>query len=122
MIREKGKDMSQSCDKISYINRKFKLESQGALVAHPSTKSFNIIAMHLVCCCRLPVWKFWKKRAPLSWPIFALLWVHYLGRYGRITLTHVYSHEHFIPNKFRKYPFSGSVVKADYVFPYIYMH
>ena len=31
-------------------------------------------------------------------------------------------HEHFIPTKFRKHPFRGSVVKADYVFPYIYMH
>ena len=31
-------------------------------------------------------------------------------------------HEHFMPTKFRKHPLSGSVVKADYVFPYIYMH
>ena len=30
--------------------------------------------------------------------------------------------EHFIPSKFRKYPSIGSVGKADYVFPYIYMH
>ena len=29
---------------------------------------------------------------------------------------------HFIPTKFRKHPLSGSIVKADYVFPYIYMH
>ena len=35
---------------------------------------------------------------------------------------HVPGHEHFIPSKFRKHPWSGSVVKADYVFPYIYMH
>ena len=33
---------------------------------------------------------------------------------------HVSGHEHFIPTKFRKHPLSGSVVKADYVFPYIY--
>ena len=26
-----------------------------------------------------------------------------------------------MPTKFRKHPLSGSVVKADYVFPYIYM-
>ena len=31
-------------------------------------------------------------------------------------------HEYFIPTKFGKYPSSDSVVKADYVFPYIYMH
>ena len=41
---------------------------------------------------------------------------------GRKTTTTVRDHEHFIPTKFRKYPLSGSVVKADYVFPYIYMH
>ena len=35
---------------------------------------------------------------------------------------HVPGHEHFIPTKFRKHPLSGSVVKAGYVFPYIYMH
>ena len=46
----------------------------------------------------------------------------YLDEYGRNTSTHVCSHEHFIPTKFRKYPLSGSVLKADYVFLYIYMH
>ena len=45
-----------------------------------------------------------------------------LGRYGQNILMHVPGHEHFIPTKFRKHPLSGSVVKADYVFPYIYMH
>ena len=45
-----------------------------------------------------------------------------LDRYGQNILMHVPGHEHFIPIKFRKHPFSGSVVKADYVFPYIYMH
>ena len=34
----------------------------------------------------------------------------------------VRDHEHFITTKFRKHPLSGSVVKADYVFPYKYMH
>ena len=32
---------------------------------------------------------------------------------------HVQGHEHFIPTKFCKYPLSCSVVKADYVFPYM---
>ena len=45
-----------------------------------------------------------------------------LGGYGRKTTTLVRDHEHFIPTKFRKYPFIGSVGKNDYVFPYIYMH
>ena len=31
-------------------------------------------------------------------------------------------HENFIPTKFHKHPSSGSVVKADCVFPYIYTH
>ena len=41
---------------------------------------------------------------------------------GKKTTTLVRNHEHFIPTKFRKHQLSGSVVKADYVFPYIYMH
>ena len=50
-----------------------------------------------------------------------------LGRYGRNTLMHMRGHEHFIltkfrKHKFRKHPSWGSVVKADYVFPYIHMH
>ena len=45
-----------------------------------------------------------------------------LGRYGQNIFMHVPGHKHFIPTKFRKHPLSGSVVKADYVFPYIYMH
>ena len=35
---------------------------------------------------------------------------------------HVRGHEHFIRTKFCKQPLSSSVVKADYVFPYIYMY
>ena len=41
---------------------------------------------------------------------------------GRKTTTLVRDHEHFIPTKFCTHPLSGSAVKADYVFPYIYMH
>ena len=44
-----------------------------------------------------------------------------LGEYGRNTSMHVRSHEHFIPAKFCKHPLSDSVVKAVYVFPYIYV-
>ena len=45
-----------------------------------------------------------------------------LGESGRKTTTLVRDHEHFMPTKCRKHPLSGSVVKADYVFPYIDMH
>ena len=38
------------------------------------------------------------------------------------TFMHVRGHELFIPTKFRKHPLSPYVVKADYVFPYIYLH
>ena len=41
---------------------------------------------------------------------------------GRKTTTLERDHEHFIPTMFRRHPLSGSVVKADYVFRYIYMH
>ena len=34
---------------------------------------------------------------------------------------HVRGYEYFLPTKFGKYLSSYSVVKADYVFPYIYM-
>ena len=44
-----------------------------------------------------------------------------LGRNGQNIFMHVQGHEYFIPTKFHKHPLSGSVVKADYVFPYIYM-
>ena len=37
-------------------------------------------------------------------------------------LSYLWDHEHFMPTKFRKHPLSGSVVKADCVFPYINMH
>ena len=33
----------------------------------------------------------------------------------------MWGHEYFIPTKFGKYPLNDSVVKADYVFPYINM-
>ena len=60
------------------------------------------------------------RREPL-WPIFAPPWIR-----PRMDLAEkqkfVRDHKHFINTKFRKHPLSGSVVKADYVFPYMYMH
>ena len=68
--------------------------------------------------------KFFEEGDPPWWPI----WPRprsTRGRYGLNIFMHVPGHEHFIPTKFRKHPLwliSGSVVKAGYVFPYIYMH
>ena len=45
-----------------------------------------------------------------------------LGGFGQKVNTNVWGHEYFTPTKFGEYPSSDSVVKADYVFPYIYMH
>ena len=44
-----------------------------------------------------------------------------LGRIGPKVNTNVRGQEYFIPTKFGKYPSSDSVVKADYVFQYIYI-
>ena len=45
-----------------------------------------------------------------------------LGGFGPRVNTNVLGHEYFIPTKFGKYPSRNSVVKAYYVFQYIYMH
>ena len=63
----------------------------------------------------------WRRGPPITYLFYHPLHPS-LGIYGQNILMHVPGHEHFIPTKFRKHPLSGSVVKADYVFPYIYMH
>ena len=45
-----------------------------------------------------------------------------LGGFGPKANTNVLGHEYFIPTKFGKYSSRNSVVKADSVFLYIYMH
>ena len=45
-----------------------------------------------------------------------------LGVFGPKVNTNVWGHEYFIPTKSGKYPLKDSVVKADYVFPYINMN
>ena len=45
-----------------------------------------------------------------------------LGGIDQKVNTNVWGHEYFIPAKIGKYPSGDSVVKADYVFLYIYMH
>ena len=64
--------------------------------------------------------KFVEEKDPHD--LFCLVLDPPLGRYGQNIFKHVPVHENFIPTKFRKHPLSGSVVKADYVFPYRYMH
>ena len=44
-----------------------------------------------------------------------------LGGFGPRVNTNVRGYEYFIPTKFGKYPSGNSVVKAGYVFQYIYM-
>ena len=63
---------------------------------------------------------FWRRGPPLTY--FASPWVRPWADMAKTSLCNVPGHEHFIPTKIRKHPSSGSVVKADYVFPYIYMH
>ena len=43
-----------------------------------------------------------------------------LGGSGQNTFVHVRGLEYFIHTKFHQNPSSGSVAKADFVFPYIY--
>ena len=74
-------------------------------------------------CCSLPL----LRRGPLvKESLFDLFYPTLdlpLGGFGKkTTTTIVRDHGYFIPTKFRKYPSSDSLVKADYVFPYIYMH
>ena len=45
-----------------------------------------------------------------------------LSGYGPKVNTNERGLEYFIPTKFGEYPSSDSVVKSDYLFPYIYMH
>ena len=45
-----------------------------------------------------------------------------LGEFVPKVITNVRGHEYFIPTKFVKYSSNDSMVKPDYVFPYINMH
>ena len=45
-----------------------------------------------------------------------------LGGFFQKVNTDEWGLEYFFPTKFGEYPLSDTVVKRDYVFPYIYMH
>ena len=70
---------------------------------------FQIIAIHLVCRCSLPVSRrsFLKKGTPVTY--FGPALDPPLGGSGRKTTTLVRDHEYFIPTKFHQNPSSGSV-------------
>ena len=76
--------------------------------------------MHSVCCCSLPVWRRrpLEKGIPLTY--FGPALDPPLGGFGPKVNSNVWGHEYFIPTKFGKYPSNDSVVKADYVFPYMH--
>ena len=60
------------------------------------------------------------RREPLG-PILAPPWIHPWADLAQESIQ-MWGHEYFIPTKLGKYTSSNSVVKADYVFQYIYMH
>ena len=78
--------------------------------------------MHSVCSCSRPVWKRSSLEKGTPGAYFGPDLDPPLGGFGQRVDTNVRGHEYFIPTKFGKYPSRNSVVKAYYVFQYIYMH
>ena len=80
------------------------------------------MARLLVCCCSLPVEKevLWRRGPSLTYNGPAL--DPYRCKFGITVNPNVWGHEYFIPVNFGEYPSRDSVVKANYVFPYICMH
>ena len=78
--------------------------------------------MHLVCCCSFSVWRKSSLEKGTPGTYFGPALDPPLGGFDPRVNTIVQGHEYFIPTKFGKYPSRNSVVKADYVFQYIYMH
>ena len=74
--------------------------------------------MHSVCCCS-------NSTSLEKGPLIDVLWPcsgSTLGGFGPNVNTNERGLEYFIPTKFGEYPSSDSVVKSDYVLPYIYIH
>ena len=85
---------------------------------------FSVTAMHSVCSCNLSIW---RRRVLEKGPSLTYFWSALdppLGGVCRKALTQVRDHEYFLSTKFRNYPSTGSVGKADYVFSdiYVYVH
>ena len=78
--------------------------------------------MHLVVAVAFPSKEevLWRRGPLLTY--FGTALDTPLCRFGPKVNTNVQGRKYFIHKKFCKYPSSDSVVKADYVFPYIYMH
>ena len=84
-----------------------------------SVRTFDKYILFVAVAFRPEEEVFWRRGPPdLFWPRPGSA----PGRIWPKHLTRVRGHEHCIPTKFCKNPLSRSVVKADYVSPYIYMH
>ena len=97
-------------------------QKQQHFITHASR---SLLWIQFVAVAFRPEEVFWRRGTPPPPPprdLFGLALDLPLCSYGQNIFMHVPAHEHFIPTKFRKHPLSGSVVKAGYVFPYIYMH
>ena len=78
--------------------------------------AFNLLLQHSILKEKF----FWRRGPSLTY--YGLALDLPLGGFGPKVNTNERGLEYFIPTKFGEYPSSDSVVKSDYVFPYIYMH
>ena len=76
---------------------------------------YMYMCKQLVLSCNLIVW----RKNP-KWRTLHELFLQSLDLAEKhLNLEHMRSHKHFIPSKFREHPSCCSIVKADYVFPYL---
>ena len=85
-------------------------------------KCLLINAMHSVCCCSIPPWRKSSLEKGPSLTNYGPALDLPLGGFGPKVNTNERGLEYFIPTKFGENPSSDSVVKSDFVFPYIYIH
>ena len=81
--------------------------------------AFSLLLQHSTLTCLKE--KFFGGRGP-SLTYYGPALDLPLGGFGSKLNTNEQGLKYFIPTKFGEYPSSDSVVKSDYVFPYIYMH
>ena len=80
------------------------------------------VAMHSLYCCSLQCEEEFGLRKGPPCDLFCPALDPPLVGYGRNLFMHVNGHDYFIRTKCGKHPSSGSVVMADHMFTYIYMH